>query len=288
MREFLVVFKKEWREVVRTKKLYIFLGISIGLVVFSFLILGLLQLLASIEGLELGAELMQVFSLTYANATSVMASFFATYFVIVIVIMLRSYMSKEVKERKWLLPLQSGIKPQYLVIARLLAIVATILICALAAFALHFILCLIFCKPSLNFIGIDLDTGNMLYSALSVGESIGNTLYGYAMLLIYILFITILTLGLNAVTKKPSAVVGIMLLAVIVLETVLSSITINIGTVEFSLASFTPFLFSAQAMTKTAVHWSCWLSASLITAGLIALMIFLSLMLVKVKGEKIK
>ncbi len=288
MQEFLVVFKKEWREIMRTKKFYIFLSISLGLVVFAFLMLGLMQLLTSIDGLELGEELSHIFSLSYANATSVMASFFATYFALVIIIMLRNYMRKEVKEKKWVLPLQSGIKPQYLVIARLLAITLNILLCTVAAFALHFILCLIFCKPTEVIVGADSETGNLMFAALSKGESIANTLYGYAMLLIYIMFITILTLGLNAVIKKSSAVVGIMLLLIIVVESVLSSITITVGSVAITLSDFTPFLFSAQASLKTAVHWSCWLSASLITVGLIALMVFLSLMLVKVKGEKIK
>ena len=288
MQEFLVVFKKELREIVRTKKLYIFLSISLGLVAFAFLMLGLLQLLGNMAGLELGSELAQVFKLTYANAASVFTSFFCSYFVIVVVIMLRNYMSKEVKEKKWLLPLQSGIKPQYLVIARLLAITLTILLCIVAACALHFVLCLILCKPNEIFVGMDPETGNFLFDALTKSECIKNTLYSYGMLIVYLLFITMLTLGLNAVIKKPSAVVGIMLLLVIVLETVLSSITITAGAFSATLADFTPFLFSSQAAAKTAVHWSCWLTSSLITAGLIALMVFLSLMLVKVKGEKIK
>jgi len=47
-------------------------------------------------------------------------------------------------------------------------------------------------------------------------------------------------------------------------------------------------MVSSAAITKATLPWVCWLSAGLTTAGIIVLMIFLSLCAIKIKGEKIK
>ncbi len=286
MSEFFAVFKKEIKEIVRTKKLWLYGGLALAIVVFVFLIMGLMQALLSTPGLEIDEAIKQTFSLTYGSVTNMFCSFLAGYFVIAIIIFLRNYMSKEVKEKKWILPLESGIKPQNLILARLLAITLTIMSCVLLSILLHFVLCLIFCKPN-NLIDFDAE-GNIIVTQISKGESIATTLYNYAMIFVYILFFTIVILGINSATKKPALTVIIGLLLILVVDTILSSVSIKVGGVLTSLQSYTPFAFEAQALAKSSLHWSCWLSASLTTVGIIIAMVFLSLSSMKIKGEKIK
>lgn len=285
MKQFSEVFKKEFKEIVRTKKVYIFLAISAGLVAFTFLVLGLMKLIIDYSNADIPLNVKNMFELSYGNAAAYFISMFTTYFVIYLIIILRNYMSKEIKEKKWVLPLECGIKPQNLVLARMLAITLNIILSVVVAVVLHLILCLILCKPDVI---VKTEGTEIITTQLTKGQSISNNIVNYIELLVYIIFITSIILGLGAITKKQSIVIGVTLLLILVVDIVLTGVTIKIDGVSTTLEAFSPFLFAAPKLVGQTIPWSCYLSASITTVGVIVAMVVGSLFAVKIKGEKIK
>lgn len=224
MKVFTACLKKEALEQIRTGKFLLFTLIGIGMVILSFVTLVMMYFIAEM-GIDLG-NLGESFTPTFANGTMMFLSFMQSYFYIPVFIMTMSVVSKEISQKKWTLPISSGISPSHMIAAKFVVIVGSVLLASIISILLHFIstmlLSFVFMTPQISW---QSDLVGMLKS--------------YTYFIIFTIFIMTMLIAINAITKKGWPGITVVLSSVMVLPLVLGAISVG-GT---ELAAFTPFYF---------------------------------------------
>ncbi|MCL2771284.1 MAG: ABC transporter permease [Firmicutes bacterium] len=248
---FAACFKKEVMENLRTHKLLIFVGIGVGIVLFAFITLlmmwGINEL---VEDFDEFGQIMQMFDLNYMSSTMMFTSYMITYLTIVAVVLFRNLISKEIKDKKWILPMQAGINSRNIILARILVNLLTVLVAIAICCLLHFALTMAICKP----LDVTKDGWDHLVGQFGAGEQIGTMFLSYLFMMLAIVFYCIITIALNAMTKKQWLAILIPLFILMVIETVFNMVHYRSGDfvngveITYALANWTPLLFSSQAV----------------------------------------
>lgn len=256
---FKACFKKEFLEEIRTKKFLRYSLFACGMVVLALFVFAMMSLVSKIdieESNEMMGALKDLFELTYANYTMYFCTFMISYFTLIYIIMIMNSISKEISQNKWILPISAGILPENMIFAKLIVKTLSLVCAEILAMILHFTTLLIFFKS----------TG---------GYGVPNVLLAYLGLILFTVFMSVLTLSINAISKKGwvSALVSISLL--IVGTTILENIVIS----GKQLITFTPFMFYEMAynpsLTLNAMQWLISIFTYLIViAGLVVWAIF--------------
>lgn len=263
---FKACLKKEFLEAKRTKNFYMILGIAVSLALFVIFTVTMISLLQEHISAEQLGDFAFMFESGYGSSSMYFSSFMSTYFMIIVIIFFCGTISKEINSKQWILPINSGVKPRNLIGAKIVSSTITVTISYIFAALTHFILTVLLVEKA----GLT----NMYLVRL------------YLYLLIFTIFITIMLVSLNAITKNRWLPVTISLLTLIVLPELFASI--NIGGHAF--VTFTPLGFYSIVMnsfnsipTFTFLQWFC-MSAStiIISVGLI----IWALHSTKIKAEK--
>lgn len=250
MNQFVACLKKDFLEAIRTKRLWYIIGISIGMVVLLAMSMVIINManLESLTGQGDAAldEMLSIFNNSYLSSMAMFGSFMGTYFLLVSVILFGMIIPKEIKNKQWVNPISAGIKPQYLIASKLIISVASVLFALIIGCLLHLIFTLSYCNPD--------------------GSSVGVLFYGYAMNIIYILFLIICTVSISAIAKRTWVPWVIVIACMIFLPDVLNSITVG----GYGLSAYTPFLFGSEAMVPQmgAFSSTVWVIASLVTVAI--------------------
>ena len=260
--------KKEFLEVLRTGKFWIYLGTGIGIVFMAVMQFFMMEILLSFKGIaDQMAGMTAIFEMTYSNALIQYMSTMVLLFVIMVIIMTMRIVSKELRDKKWTLPICSGIKPSHMIASKLIVHTAAIAIAFIAASLFHMILTVIFFTADISLLDV---------------------LYYYGMFLVFLIFITVLTISLNAIIKIGwlTAVISVFILIFV------SSIFGMIPVGDSVLSNFSPFLFmdlqGGIALGMSKKPWYEYLSASLSTIVIMAGMIFWAIKSSKVSAENLK
>lgn len=233
MHELMANLKKDFLGGIRSKKIYAYIFIPIGLLLFS--VVGLL-LMTSIEvdgTKQFKAEVMML--------VSFFSMMMSAYYVLPMIFMLMGSVSKEMKEKKWLLPVCNGMDNKKMILSK--CIIDSLIPTAFA------------------FIGgmLSIVLGYILFA-----NEIGATFFDLFLIIlsmtINVLFYSLMTVSLSALTKRYLISAGIPIFCIMVA----SSILANLGIIQY-----TPFLFAnyAPGMTESPLWWH-WLIA---TAGVIVI-----------------
>lgn len=260
--------KKELLETFRTKKFYMILAIAMGMAIFSVFMLVIMEVLQGAMPPDM-VDMSAMFENTYGNSVGYFSAFMNTYFIIVVIILFCGSISQEIEEKKWILPMNSGINPMVLIATR---IIFSVLIVA-TAFILSAILHLII---------------TVLVST-SDGFSVLKMLEVYGYMLINLTFVTVLIVTINAITKKRWIPVVITLFTILVLPNILGVITIS----RYSLTSFTVFefqLITGYLMADIPFGYTLiqWLSMTLSTIAIVGGLVTWALFSTKIKAENIR
>ncbi|MDR0849923.1 MAG: hypothetical protein LBN07_00350 [Christensenellaceae bacterium] len=261
--------KKETLEVLRTGKFWIYMGAGIGMALMSVMLFFMMKVVSSFEvAAEQMAGMMVMFEMTYANSVMYFMTIMGTYFVILAIIMTMRVVSKELQDKKWTLPICSGVKPSHMIASKLIVNTAAIVLAFIAASLFHMIITIIFFTANIT---------------------VWDMLYYYAMLLVFIIFITTFTISLNAIIKKGWLTALISILTLIFVSNIFGMIPIGSST----LSNFSPFLFLDQLQNGVALvvaknTWYEYLSAGLSTFVLMALLIFFAIKSSKVAAQNLK
>lgn len=219
-------FKKDVLEQLRTKKFYVYLALAIGMSIFSLLIFPIMRPIVSIQTeQELFESLKELFKLTYSNSLSYFMSFMLSYFLLVVIIMIRNSFSKEMKNDSWLLPKFCGIKTETLVTSKLLVNTLSVVISYLCAVLIHFIATIIFFTPDV--------------------VNISNLIFSYFAFMLALIFFVVLTLSVDALTKKGAIACVVSILILIIGTSILEGVYIN----SVPLISYTPLAFYSLSIT---------------------------------------
>ncbi len=263
---FSACLKKEFIEAKRTKNFFMTLGIAAALSLMGlFTVLMLAFLKDYISADQLG-EFAVFFQSNYATSFMYFASFMATYFIIVIIIFFCGAISQEINKKQWILPINSGIKPSYLIGAKILSTTLIVVISYIFAALINFVFTILL-----------FDSGGF-----DVLYLIKNSCF----LLIFITFLTIMLVSLNAISKKRWIPVVITLITLIVLTKLLNEIKIG----GYTLVSFTPLNFYQIVMASfdeiQQFNMTQWLSMSISTVLISAGFIIWAVSSTKIKAEK--
>lgn len=260
MTQFGACFKKDMLETFRTKRFWFMLGIGLGMVVLSVLVVLILNMVANFLDEKAPATLL--FLSQKSQVISFFMAFMSTYFVFIAIFMFCNILPKEIKNKKWINPVSAGINPKNLVISKLLMVLITTVATAIVACLVHFVFTLCYVSPELF--------------------NIPELLLQYLCLLVYIIFIDIITICLGTITKhgliSGAVVIGLTLLFTTIFQ------YIPIGTSMF--INYTPFLFWQQCSSFTAISASQILWASLSTLAICIAFIVWALLSTKIKGAK--
>lgn len=250
---FSACLKKEFLEAKRTKNFYMTFGIAVALALFGvFTLLTLSFIKEHISSEQLG-EFAMFFQSNYATSFMYFAAFMSTYFMIAVIIFFCGAVSQEINKKQWILPINSGIKPSNLIAAKILSTTLIVVISYIFAALLHSLLTVLLIEEG--------------------GYNVFFLIKNHFFLLVFITFLTIMLVTLNAISKKRWVPVVVTLIVLIVLTELLNAIKIQ----GYSLISFTPLNFYQIAMSSiegvqqfTTLQWvSMSLSTLLILTGLI-------------------
>ncbi len=263
---FAACLKKEYIELRRTKTFYSILGLALGVAVLSIiyvLSMTFFKEYISVDGLD---EIALFFEKNYRSSTGYFMAFMITYFFLVIVIVYSNSISKQINNKLWLLPINSGILPGYMIGAKIIVASAGVCVCYMLSCALHFVLTILLT-----------DSGGLAASFM---------IFSYLSYLVYLLFTVVMTISLNAITKKRWVPILTMLVLSILFSQLLSAIVIA-GT---NLVYYTPLAFyslATQFMTGTVtLTWLQWVSASLTTVFLAGGFLIWAFNSNKIKAQK--
>lgn len=265
MKKFNAVLKKEYFETIRTKSFYILLGVGILLSLLSIAYVIIMNLIIDYLPQDSLGDLALFFKSNYAMSLNFFMSFMSTYFMITIIFMFAGSISKQIKNRQWLLPINAGISSSYLIAGKIVMSFLRVFFIFFVSALLHFLLTIILFSPD--------------------GMTIGNLMLAYASYLIYATFILIIVITLNAITKKMWVPSVIAITSTILLPNLLSAF--NIFNNAFS--TYTPFAFINIAMQPLeAYHYDFWqwFFAVGTTVLISALLIFWAIFSKKIKPEK--
>lgn len=272
MKVFKACLKKEVLEEVRTKRFFYLLGLMVGIVALVYLMMAIMQglnLMLDETTSEEISVVLNMFDFNYYSAYLMFSSFVVTYFSIVSIIMLMRNISKEIQDKKWITPISSGISPSVMIGAKIAVKVLSVAFACFLGCLLHFIITISTCSA-------------LQSSTISFG--IGDLLLGYFCLIMIIIFISTLTICVNAISKKAwvSAVVGLIVL--IFVTTILESISVD-GNL---LITYTPLVFYEVGLTNATLGVAQWVIGSVSYVLVLGVLIFFAIHTSKIKTEKIK
>lgn len=262
---FKACLKKEFLETCRTKNFYIILASAVGMSLFAILTVVLMEFILSYMPLDDMGEFAMLFNNNYQISFMYFASFISTYFLIIILFFFCGSISQEINKEQWILPMNSGIKPSNLIGAKIISVKLMVFVSYIISAGIHLLLTVLFSKP--------------------IGDyGVTQLLLNYVYLLVFVLFITIMIVTINAISKKRWVPVVIVLITLILLPPILEVITIA-GT---PLVSYTPLeFFQMTSSTVTRQHntlqWICMFASTAVIAGGLA---FWAVNSGKIKGKK--
>ena len=269
MSAFKACLKKDMLEMLRTKKLWIFLGLSVAMMAFAavmFLFMDAVVADGSSAGLtqEELDSLLAIFEANYLNSIMFFSSSMNTYFVLVVIILIAKIIPNEIKNKQWINPISAGIKPQQIIASKIIVTVGTVFVTALIGCVLHLIFTVCCCAPE--------------------GVTIGTLIYSYVMLLVYILFFAVCAISLSAICKRTWLTILILLGSLILLPDMLSAVVLEGG---YTLGVYTPFLFGSESMVPMYATFTptVWVVSVLLTVGISAGLIVWAILSNKIKSE---
>lgn len=260
MTQFGACFKKDMLETFRTKRFWFMLGVALGMVALSAVVVVVLNLVANF--LAEKAPITLVYMSSKTQVISFFMAFMSTYFVFIAIFMFCNMIPKEIRNKKWINPVSAGISPKNLFLSKLLVILITTVVTAFIACVVHFVFALIYVTPS-EFNLLDL-------------------ILQYLCLLIYIVFIMIVTICLGTITKRGLISGAVVIGATLLFTTVLQYIPIG----DARFLDFTPFLFWGQCSNFVPITTSQILWATLSLVIICAIFIVWALFSTKIKGAK--
>lgn len=234
MHELMANMKKDFLGGIRSKKIFAYIFIPIGLLIFSIITIFLLD---AIMAGEMEEGMVQSPTRDIAFLMFFFTGSMSAYFVIPMIFMLMGSVSKEMKEKKWLLPICNGMDNKKMILSKCIvnALIPT-------AFAFIGGLLAIACgyiffdnMASLTFFDLFLQVLTMSVN---------------------VLFYAVMTISLSALTKRYILSAGIPMLLIMVASNILG---------ELNAICYTPFLFSVYSVGMEVLWWQ-WLIA---TAGVI-------------------
>ena len=263
--------KKEILEELRTKRFLRFVLISLGMVILTLMIIGVMSLVSkmdlsdSIKDDQMSA-LMPMFEPTFSNFSMYFGTFMMTYFNIVLIIMMMSVVSKEISQNKWVLPLSTGILPENIILAKLIVKTLSVVVAEILAIIVHFIFAITMFDAMPSFDILDLLTS-------------------YLGIILFTMFVSVLTISINAVFKKGWVSAAISLTILIMGSTILEAIAVGGGT----LICYTPLAFyeiAINPMVKlTTTHWLVSMGTWIVS---LVLLVLLAISKCKIKPQKLK
>lgn len=283
--EFLTILKKDIREVVRTKRLFLYTMIATAMLVFTWILLGVMQIFikyVKMPSQGMNNAMQSMFALDIGNIIGWFTNMMAMYFMVAIVIFIRNIVSKEIAENKWTLPLQSGIKPWKLLVSKFLVYLGAVLFAIVVTMLVHIVIAIIVGTPQTTMtqrLGEDTiramapearalipelagwaegsgAVSILIKIPISYGAAIGNAFANFAHIIVAMTFIVICVMTINTITKKSWPAIVVPLAFVIVASPILSQITFGAGSevifgetvkMYYTLLQYTPLLFFEAA-----------------------------------------
>jgi len=276
MKQFTACMKKDWLETTRTYKFWVMMLCAVGMAFLTLLLLVIMDIAGIGEISEIaGEDIAILFRNSYFNSVSFFASFITTYFMLIMVILFCSSISKEITSKKWLTPVSAGIKPRNLILSKILTTFYSIMGALIVGCLVHLLVTVLYCSPQPE------DFTGTVYQ-------IQDLLYCYAMLLVFTAFMCLLTVILNAIIKKGWIVATIIIVFLVLFPEVLGSIMVG----DATLVSYSPFLFMYQGLPESfstgitipAVTTTQWIVSSGVTAVIIGALLIGAIFSNKVKA----
>ena len=262
--------KKDFIELLKTKKWYALLAASIGSAFLSLLVIVFFKVLqnsgvdvSSFIGIE-DPSVASLFSITYSSSFMYFAIYICTYFAIIMIVLYGGIFSKEIKDKKWVMPLSCGIRAENLVLSKIIVNLIGLVVLLLAGCLINFVTTILLCE--------------------SGGLAIGSLLLLYLMMIVFMVFMYLLTICLNAITKSTKISVIVSIVCLILLPEVLSMFKVA----NITFINFTPFLFNQIVLMGGAVPLNAYsaleyIIASAVTCGVSVLLVILSISFNKIK-----
>ena len=257
---------KDIKEQLRSKKFYVYLAMSVGIALFAVLIIAIM---APLSNFNMGDESLNemikaLFEPTYFNSLNYFMSFMLSYFLLVVIIMIRNSFSKEMKNNTYVLPIFSGIKTETIILSKIIVNTLSIVICYCIAAIVHFLLTIAFFTPDI--------------------VSIYNLLFSYFCFLLALIFFVVLTLCVDALTQNGAISCAINIIILILGTSILESVFIG----KTALIQYTPLAFYSLAITTSFadINILAIIIASITYLLLIGGLLFLTIKKSRVKAEK--
>lgn len=262
MTQFGACLKKDMTESFRTKRFWFMLGVALGMVVLSALVVIVLNIVCDFLEEKAPLELIYILNNSCPVIDFYMA-FMSTYFVFIAIFMFCNIIPKEIRNKKWINPVSAGLNPRYMFLSKLLMTLITTVATAFVACVAHFVFTLIYANPA------DFEIGNLIAQ--------------YCYLLIYIVFVMTATVCLGTISRhgliSGAAVIGCILL----FTTILQYIPISAGG---TFIDYTPFLFWKECSTYTVQSLAQYLWAAGSTIAICVGLVVWALLSTKIKGAK--
>ena len=267
---FKACFKKDWLEQVRNGKLFIFLAMGVGIALFSVLstfIVGTIMADVDLGGDVMIEQLESMFTKDYAASLMYFMSFMVSYFAIILIIMVMNVINKEIKNKKWIAPMCSGVSPENMILSKILVTTLSVLIGVVSGCLAHFLFTIILFKPT---------------------EAVGaiNLFQSYGVFVLFTIFTTVITMCINAITKK-GWVSPLIMIAMLILGTSIMQVVQITSTT--TLIMYTPYAFYDLSMTFSsfaAMGKIEWVISSLTYVLVTMLMLYFAVKSNKIKASK--
>lgn len=267
---FKACLKKDWLEQIRSGKFFIFLALGVGIAVFSILssfIVGTIMADVEFGSEPMLEELNSMFSKDYAASLTYFMSFMISYFTIILICMVMNVVGKEIKAKKWIAPMCSGVTPENMILSKIIVLSIVTLISVVCGCVIHFVFTVVLFDPT------------PLVGAATLLKS-------YGVFIVFALFTTVVAICINAITKKgwvaPLVMIGMLILG----SSIMQSIQMAEGK---TFIMYTPYAFYDLSMSVTSFSLMGtleWVLASVTYVAVIALMIVWAVKSNKIKASK--
>lgn len=268
---FKACFKKDFFEQIRTGKFFIFLALGVGICVLSILSTFLISTImqnVDFSGLgEFAGEFEGLISNDYAASLNYFMSYMISYFTIVVICMIMNTIGKEIKQKKWIAPMCSGVKPESMILSKILVTTLAVIVSVIAACLIHFVFTIIIFEPS---------------KTLSIGKMFAC----YGCYILFMIFTVVVTMSINAITKKAWVSPTIMIIMLILGTSLMQTIKVA-G--EKTLIMYTPYAFYdlSYTLSSYAVMGALeWVISSLTFVAVTSLILLWAVKSNKIKASK--
>lgn len=249
MRGLHACLKKEWLECIRGKRIFVYFGVAIGMFLLS---VGMIYLLEFISASFDENTVTNLYKVSLSGLTSMYNNNMLQIFSFVLIFTLMGCVSREIKAKKWVLPICSGLKPSDMIMSKFIVQTLFAITAAISGYIL---------TVSFGALFMDID---MTFSVV--------ILKGGAMV-VFTIFIIVLTIGLSALTKN-SAISAIIPIFVLMFLPLIFEVA--------KISEYTPIMFYNYACTflfDIKLSTSQILSATFLTFSIILVLIILSVYL---------